>query len=1409
MKTLKKPLSLLMALLMCLGVFAGTGVPAFAAGETMTTYMVDIPRANDPNKAGWGHPALSFLGGWSTSAGTHFSVHTQDAYNGRAIYCIEPGIGVHSGDQYTGRGEDFWDNYPSSLNPTIPPNTIKEYIGRIMTYGWQGNASTSWMSGNPEHANQMAGYIATQLLVWETIVGERDSQFNYVDANAQGKNNVTEYISAEHPLRSQIFSQYSAIESAVKRHTMLPSFFSSTADAGAYELKWDGEKYSATLTDTNGVLGDYTFTSSTAGLNFSVDGSQLTITSSQALKGSVTVKAEKISAQRSGVVVWTDGVTGGGTQDFATYGTTVSDQMVGYLNLEVKTGNMKLVKTSEDGKVEGISFTITGEGYNATKTTNSAGEIDITDLNPGVYTVTEQSIDKYEPQATQRVTIVSGQTATVTFNNVLKRGSLEVTKTSEDGLAEGMTFHLSGTSLSGLPVDEYAVTDSTGVARFENVLIGTGYVLEEADTPIRYVVPDSQTAVIEWNEVTDKTVNNILKKFRVTVTKSDVETGTPQGDGSLAGATYGLYKGDTLIDSFTTDENGQFTTGYYICDSDWTIREINPSEGYLVDSTIHHVGAEPELYTIELNDTANDVTEQVIKGDIAIIKHSDDGETGIETPEEGAEFQIYLKAAGNYDAAKDSERDVLVCDENGFAQSKKLPYGTYIVHQTKGWEGRELMDDFEVYIAQDGQTYRYLINNAAFESYIKVVKVDAETGVTIPYAGAGFQIYRPDGSKVEMTFTYPTPTTIDTFYTNAEGYLVTPEKLEYGSGYSLVEVQAPYGYVLDSTPVYFDVTQDASSEEGGVTVIEVTKPNMAQKGVIKVSKTGEVFSSVTESDGVYQPVYEVTGLPGAVFEITALEDIYTLDGTLRYSAGEVVDTITTGEDGTAQSQPLYLGKFQVKETGFPHGMVDTGENITEVELVYAGQEVEITETSTSFYNQRQKALVTLDKVLEQEETFGIGMNGEITAVTFGLYAKEDIPAADGSIIPADGLLEIVSVDENGQAMCKTDLPFGSFYLKELSTDSHYLLNGETFPFTFEYGGPSLAVVEIAANDGEAITNELIRGEIRGLKTDENGTGLSGAVIGLFQSDETEFTAENALATATSAEDGSFSFSDVPFGDWVLKELESPEGFILSDEVIPVTIEEDGQVVEISLANERIYGSLRLTKVDKDYRDNKLTGAEFEVYRDTNGNKELDEGDELLGKLEETSTGIYEMSHILYGGVFVKETKAPEGFLLDENAYYVEIIENGKIYEVENEAGIGFTNMAQTGSLRIEKTSSDGKVEGFSFRVTGANGYDQTFKTDKNGEIFIEGLRVGDYTVSEVADGASANYVLPADKKVTILADKTTVAEMHNELRDTPKTGDDSKPWLWVALMGVSAMGAAALGVASYVGKRRKDKNTAE
>lgn len=1407
MKALKKPLSLLLALLMCLGVFSGINLTAFAAGEKMTAYLVDLPRSADPQKTGWDHPVLNLMGGWTVDETNHFTVHAKNSFNGRALYCIEPGVGVHTGDQYQGKDESFWDNYPSDMNTTIPPSIIKAYLGRIMQYGWQGNASTAWDSRDPDDAEDIAGYIATQLLVWETIVGERDSQFRHVNAAAQGKDSVAGFISKAHPLYDLIFEKYDSIENKVQRHTMLPSFFSrSSASAGSYELKWDGEKYSVTLTDENNVLSGYTFSSSTAGLKFSVSGNKLTITSPAAVKGGVSVKAEKKNSQRSGVVVWTDGNIGGGQQDYTTYGVTVSDPVTGYLNLEVKTGGMKIMKTSEDGNVEGISFTITGEGFHETRTTNSAGEIDLSDLNPGVYTVTEQAIDCYEPQQSQRVTIVSGQTATVHFNNTLKRGSLEVTKTSEDGLVEGVTFRLSGTSLSGLPVEEYAVSDSSGVARFEGVLIGTGYVLEEVNVDIRYVVPETQSAAIEWNKITHKSFHNALKKFRLTVTKSDSETGTAQGDASITGATYGLYNGDTLIDSYTTSgENSQFTTSYYPCGENWTLREINPSEGYLLDPTVYHVGAEPGLYTIELNDTALDVTEQIVKGNISILKHTDNGDTQIETPEEGAEFEVFLKSAGSYEAAKETERDHLICDENGFCQSADLPYGVYTIRQTVGWPGRELIDDFDVYISQDGQTYRFLINNANFESYLKIIKTDAETGQVIPYAGAGFQLYNPDGSLITQTVTYPEITEIDTFYTNSEGYLITPEPLEHGSGFSLVEVQAPYGYVLNTEPVYFDVTQDASSEEGGVTIVEVIKENTTQKGIIKFSKTGEVFASVVESGGIYQPVYKTQGIPGAVLEISAAEDVITPDGTIRYKAGEVVDTVTTGPDGTAQSKPLYLGKFEIREIEFPYGMADTGAEPQTVELTYAGQEIEITETSTGFYNERQKVKVTLDKVLERDERFQLGMNGENAAVTFGLFAQEEIVAADGSVIPADGLMEILSLNENSSAVCQTDLPFGSFYLKELSTDSHYLLNGEIFPFTFEYAGASVPVVEIKANNGEAIENKLIRGEIKGMKTDENGTGLEGAVIGLFRADETEFTAENAILTATSLKDGSFRFEGIPYGNWLLKEVQGVTGFVLSGEVFPVTIDEDGAVVEITIENQRIYGNLRLTKVDKDYPGNKLTGAEFEVYRDSNGNQELDEGDELLGLMEETSTGIYEMPHVEYGGVFVKESKAPDSFLLDENAYYVEITEQDKTYEVENEAGIGFVNMAQTGALRIEKTSSDGKLEGFAFRITGANGYDETFVTDENGEIHVE-LRVGDYTVSEVSNEASRGYVLPADKTVTVLADKTTVAEMHNERYEPPKTGDSSKPWLWAALMGVSAVGAVTLGV---IGLKKRKKEDAE
>ena len=1332
------------------------------------------------------------------------SLHTQSAGNSRTklmikdssgsrqIMCIESGIPYNAGGTYdskSGTNSSYFQNLPTTAQYGIMLTSV---------YGWRPG-KTAPISGTNEDDFSMA----TQVILWEYQQQLRTSPTT-LKANSYGVPADTYFKGIKDRPAEKC---YNWLLTQMQSHATIPSFASSkSSSATTYTLKYNqaADNYSLTLTDTNNTLSDIKFSAS--GITVSRSGNKYTFTSNKMIETAVSITAQKnVPGIDGNFLVW-------GYPGKQTMMSGAEDPVVFYLKIKTETtGVGHIVKHSEDGKVANIKFNIAGNGVNQTVTTKADGTVDI-ELMPGVYTVTELTEDKYEPQNVQRVTIVSGNTSTVTFSNTLKRGDLQVIKSSEDNLVEGVTFHLYGTSLSGISVDEYAVTDKNGVATFKDVLIsGTmPYTIEEVDTAIRYVVPANQTAPVKWKEVTTRNFTNILKKFTVTVTKSDREEGTAQGDATLAGAVYGIYKGETLVDKYVTNQNGQFTTKEYVCDNDWTIREITPSEGYLLDTTIHKVGAEPQLYTVEHNQTANDVNEQVIKGNIAIIKHTDDGETKIETPESGATFEIYLKTAGSYTASEEDERDIIVCDENGFGQTKDMPYGVYTVHQTSGWEGRELMKDFDVFIARNGQTYRYLINNANFESYIKVVKVDAESGKPIPYAGAGFQIYDPTGNLVTMSFTYPTPTTIDTFYTDANGCLVTPAKLEYGKGYSLVEVQAPYGYVLDSTPVYFDVTQDNATEESGVTVIKVDKPNMAQKGTITVEKTGEVFYGVSvsgseDAEVIYQPIYEIAGLSGAVYEIRAAEDIITPDGTVRFTKGEIVDTVTTGKDGLAKSRELYLGKYEVKEIKAPYGMV-LNDEIHTVELVYAGQNVSVTETATSFVNERQKVEISLKKTLETSDLFGIGQNGELKNISFGLFAAEELVSASGTSIPADGLIEIVTLDESGNGTVKTDLPMGSYYVKELATDEHYILSDTKYPVTFEYAGQETAKVQLAVNNGEAIENDLIYGSVSGRKVDENGEPLGGALIGLFKSNDTEFTKENALMTVTSKEDGSFSFEQIPFGIWYVREIEQPTGFVLNENVYEVNIAENEQVVEIEIVNEFVHGNITLTKVDADFPDNKLTGATFEVYQDNNADGKPDDGDTLIGTLTESEAGIYEMKDLLYGHYLIKETKAPEGFLLDTGVYSGFIETDGMTYFVENKAGVGFINEAMKGNLKIVKTSSDGKVEGFSFRITGANGYEVTLKTDENGEIYIEGLRIGEYTVSEVADEVSAPYSRPADKKANVMTDSTTIVEMHNVVIDTPKTGDNSKLGLWLALLGASAAG---IGVTVYAGVRKKKKEDSE
>ena len=1079
-KFIKRSTSLFLAVLMCFSSLIGVTATAHAATK-QDVYIIDLPRGKETNKEHWGHPAYELMNGWSTFNTDYVTVKAIGDYEGDSCYCIEPGVSLYTGDKLSKEAENFWDNYPSKYNKTIDPDTIKVYLGRIMQYGYTGKNSVDWVSTNSSKADDCANHLATQLLVWETVIGERDENFNHVDATKHGKHNIKEIISSKHPLRSKILSHYSRIEKSVKQHTTVPSFASrSKSKAKSIELKWNGKNYSTTINDTNGVLSNYDFSGS--GLTFSKSGNSLTITAEKAPKDDVLITVNKKNSQRKAVITWTDekiGPQSGQLQDIVTFGQSVSDPVKAYLNVKVSLGNAKLMKVSEDGEVANVRFHISGNGISKDVTTNANGEINIANLAPGNYQISEYTDVKYIPQDTQTVTIVSGQTASVQFSNV-------------------------------------------------------------------------------------------LKKFRVNVTKQDYEKGHAQGDAKLGGAVYGLYKGDELIAQYTTDSNGSFTTDYFVCGTDWTVREISPSEGYLLNDTVYRVGADPRDYNIEYN-TAPDMTvmEQVIKGKISIIKHTDDGETQIETPEKGAEFQIYLKSSGSFVNADKDERDTIVCDQDGFASTKLLPYGVYTVHQTKGWDGREKITDFDVFINTDGKTYKFLINNKNFESYLKVVKLDKETGKQIAYEGAAFEIYDSDNHRVTMQYTYPQVTEIHTFYTNKEGYLITPEKLPYGD-YTLKEVQAPYGYVLDDTPVPFSITQENSSTDTGVTVVKVKARDVAQKGVINITKTGEIFSSVEDNNGVYTPKYSVGNLKGAVFEIYAAEDITTLDGTVRYDQGSLVDTITTDDDGVAKSKELYLGKYTVIEKTAPNGYVHNTAKY-DAELTYAGQNVSVTSTDLSVYNERQKVSVSLKKIMANDKTFGIGNNGEITSVRFGIYADEDIKASNGDVIPKDALITFANCDKNGSIVFDCDLPVGfKWYAKEIATDAHYILSDTKYEFDTEYQGQDIKVIDIKINNDKAIENNLIYGSVKGLKIDrETQEVIKGATFGLFKSDTTELTEENAILTAVTDENGIFAFNNVPFGEYLIKELKPADGYLDNEDVFTVIIKDNEQVVELTAVNDKV------------------------------------------------------------------------------------------------------------------------------------------------------------------------------------------------------------------------------------------------
>lgn len=1234
----RKLLCVFLSVLMALTAFV-PALSAYAAVEKCTLNIRTSSKYKYMNN--WAYP--------DRRSGIHLATVADGSHKGEIVYCIE--FGKDMGE--TGQEETItdivdvpaWQKMNTSQRNGITRATIYGYPN--FNYG----------------VSNEAAQVATQFVVWEYSQGYRTSaDGNNPTAGLNGTSSKIENAieAAGFDVRQQyyksgvvpyddVMTAYKGILNGIKTHRTVPSFNSDTL-----ELKWSdsNNRYETKVTDSNGVLSNFAVTSSNSNLKFSKSGNTLTVYSTAVINSAATVTMTKTCTTVGADI----GFVPADQDENQSLVGRLTDPVPASFKVKTATGNARIVKTSEDGEVEGIKFTLTGNGLTYTGVTDSKGVFLKENIPAGTYTVTEESIDKYVPQKSQTVTVRGGKTATVNFDN-------------------------------------------------------------------------------------------ILKKFRVKVVKIDIEKGEAQGDASLAGAKYGLFKGDELIDTYVTDSNASFTTDYYVCDTDWTLKELESSEGYLVNGTVYKVGADPKLYTVEFNTTENNVTEEVIKGNIAIIKHTDDGSTQIETPEKGAEFQIYLKSAGSFVNADEDERDTIVCDEDGFASSKLLPYGVYTVHQTKGWDGREMIKDFDVFINEDGKTYKFLINNSNFESYVKVVKLDAETGKQIPYAGAGFEIYDSEGHRISMQFTYPEVTEIHTFYTNSEGYLITPETLPYGE-YTLVEVEAPYEYVLDSTPIPFTISQENSSTDTGVTVVKVKAQDMPQKGIIEISKTGEVFASVGMLGGgyvdengnevtfpvTYQPLYETQELPGTVFQIYAAEDIVTGDGTLRAYQGELVDEITTDETGYAKSKELYLGKYTVVEKTESNGFYNSNEQ-HDVELTYAGQTVSVTSTELNLFNERQKVTVSLSKELEQDETFGIGMNDEIQNVQFGIFADEDITAADGSVIPADSLITYANCDENGNITFNCDLPIGfKWYVKEIATDEHYVLSDEKYAFNTEYQGQEVQTIEIAVNDGEPIENELIYGTVKGLKSDrETGKTIEGALFGLFNSDETEFTEDTAILTAESDKDGIFTFENVPFGDWIIKELKPAENYLPNDEIYTVTISADEQVIEINAVNDMI--------------------PELKTTATIDGEKEVEVKDEI------TIEDVVEYKHLVPGKEYTIK-----GVLMDKATN-----EPFKVDGKEITSEVTFVPEKPNGEVTVSFTFGASAI------------------TEKTELVVFETLYRDGVELAAHAD------IEDEGQTVTI-----TVPEP-----ETPYTGDDRNYGVWIGL-GAIALGAAVSAIVLKLKSKRQE-----
>jgi LPXTG-motif cell wall-anchored protein len=1364
MKKAKKFIAMSLCAVLMVGAFFITPLRANAADVSI--HVVDT---------GWDEAAAPDLWGGGTISGydNFLLLYTSSS---TVLYCIEPGAALLASQDI-----DI-NSYVNDLHtPSIKEDGIvKKLLGRL--YQYLDYSKT----GSPLSTNDgKALYIAARLLTWEVTQGERDEDFNHItppskyDRVRQCVDNSS--MSASH--KNMIIEYYNDLANSVKNHHKIPSFSRyAQTNAPTHELTDNDGKLSVTLTDTGGVLSGYSFSGS--GLTFSKSGNKLTVTAGSGFDGEKIVTVTSNNAQLRGLICYGDGA--GGRQDLVSVSAPIDDPVKAYFKVEAAYGDMDIVKTSKnnDGKVSGFQFEVKRGSTNiGTYTSGSSGCIEVPNLKAGTYTVREVNLstDFVQP-LTNPVTaeVAAGKTATVNFNNVKKMGVIVVQKSNPNPVMGDYSLasaEFTVKNSDGTVIDTI-VTAASGKGQSKALPLGT-YTVQESKAPWGFVIDKgvytrTLSGSLGTTEIVYASTISVPEKpqvGQVKITKLDAETGvTAQGDSTLAGAVFDLLDADGNQVERIYCGNNTYATSKEVKLGSYTVREVTPPKGYTLSAKDYAVKIDYAGQEVSVNLVSTEVKNTVIKGRVQIVKHSDDPDPNVnpenpqvERPLNGIVFEAYLKSAGSYKNAKATERDLITTDENGYARTKDLPYGTYTVKEIQGADEHKVCDPFDIFISQNDRTYYYVINNPAYSGKVKVIKTDAETGRIIPQPGVEFRIKNTDTGKwVEQEILYPTPITIGTYLTNADGWLVMPEELHFGN-YELWEVQAPYGYILSETPVPFKVTSENPQD-----YLEVKMPNVPARGKVTVYKTGEVLTGASEiltSNGsLYVPEYTINGISGATFDIIAAEDITTPDGTVRAEAGTVVDTITTGAGGSATSKELYLGDYYAAETGVPHGFV-LDETRQPFFLVYRDQLTELVSAETGICNERAKAKIELIKTAEEAKP---GEDGSISYeqipvndIVFGLYARADIPGADGEvIIVADSLVDILITDANGKAASASDIPFGNYYVRELTGKDNLVRSGSEYDAAVEYKDGGTPLVTAAVNEGEAIENYLVKGRIKVVKTNENGEPLSGV--------EFSVTGESTGISAklTTDKNGEATTGILPYDLYTVTETKAKKSYVPKENQHKVLLSRDGETYEFRIMNEKIRGKIKVIKTDGK-TGMPLEGVVFEL-KDASGN--------VLTELTTDKDGIALTDELIYGKYIVAEKSAGEAYLPDATPHTV-FIKNHKA-EVE----LKVRNYKKAGRIKIIKTDVETK------------------------RLLAGALDYGDYTVRERT--AKVGYALDKTVYKIKIREHKKVYELKltNSKILIPKTGDDSNTRLWLLAAGISAAMLIGCGIYGRRRKIRKEEN---